>query len=96
MVEPEVKEKIIRLITALFPDTKIYLFGSRVGDKHGKYADIDIALDAGRKLTNTEINETKSILSGSDIKYKIDIVDFNKVDDDIKDEIIKERIIWKN
>jgi predicted nucleotidyltransferase len=45
------KEIIIRLLDALFPGVKIYLFGSRARGTHRPTSDIDLALDAGRELS---------------------------------------------
>lgn len=96
MIEPEVKEKIIRLITALLPDAKIYLFGSQATGEARHYSDIDIAIDAGKPLPNVVTYEIKSVLEAAHILYKFDIVDFNKVGNDMKESILRERVIWKN
>ncbi len=44
------KDKIVRVLKALFPGAKIILYGSRArGDAHDN-SDIDIAIDAGKKF----------------------------------------------
>ncbi len=96
MIKPEIKDKIVRLILALVPDAKIYLFGSQATGKARPSSDIDIAIDTGKPLPNVVIDEIKSVLEGSNILYKIDVLDFNKVENDMKESILKERIIWKS
>lgn len=48
-IDEKTKHKIIAVISALMPDVKIYLFGSRARGTNSRTADIDIALDGGEK-----------------------------------------------
>lgn len=95
MVEPEIKEKIIRMISAIEPNVKIILFGSRARGTASKFSDIDIAIDAGEQLPRSTLGEINSIFEASNIMYKIQVLDFNNIDDDIKGSIKREGIIWK-
>ncbi len=89
------KKKIIAVITALIPEARIYLFGSRARGTNAQYADIDIALDAGKNLPLRDIDELTSMLRESNIKYNIDIVDIHQVTDLMREQILKEKIVWK-
>lgn len=95
-VEKEYKDKIIRLIYALIPNTKIILFGSRAAGTHGIGSDIDIALDAGFKLEKFDVNEVRDILEATHIPYKIDLLDYHGVRSELQDMIRKEGIEWKS
>ena len=95
-VEEDVKQKIISLVSALVPNAKIYLFGSRARKTHGPRSDIDIALDAGHELERVMVGEVRDILNASNIPYKIDVVDFYGVSDDMRQFIDKEKIVWKS
>lgn len=94
-VEEEHKKKIIGVLTVLFPDATIYLFGSRARGTHRKYSDIDLAIDMGSPADPAAINEAKSMLSESNIPYFIDVVDFNEISKIMKNAILTEGIIWK-
>lgn len=94
-LDEKTKNKIIAIISVLIPNAKIYLFGSRARGTNAQYADIDIALDAGKKLSNIDVDEVKSMLNESNIIYKIDVVDIHQVNDLMKQQILEERIIWK-
>jgi predicted nucleotidyltransferase len=94
--DPLIRKKIINIISALIPETKIYLFGSRARGKHSQHSDIDIALDAGKPLPIVLVDELKSIFEATNIMYKIEVVDFYRVSDAMRDSILKERIIWKS
>lgn len=95
-IDKETKEKIINLISALMPKVKIILFGSRARGTHGKWSDIDIALDAGKILPVADVDEIKSIFKGTNIPYKIEIVDFHSVSKDMQSAIKNEGVIWKS
>lgn len=94
-IDSETKDKIIRIITALIPQAKIYLFGSRARGSASKWSDIDIALDAGKTIPLTAIDEIISIFQATNIPYKIEVVDLQQVNEDMKKAIEKEGILWK-
>ena len=93
-----IKEKtlIIRLLNALFPDAKIYLFGSRARGTHRSTSDIDLAIDTGHELPFLEITRARNILEMLNIPEKIDVIDLWAVPSDLKQTILKEGILWKN
>jgi predicted nucleotidyltransferase len=95
LIDLETKEKIIKIITTFIPDAKIYLFGSRARGTASKWSDIDIALDAGKLLPNVAIDEIISVFQATNIPYKIEIVDFHKVNNDMQESISREGILWK-
>lgn len=90
------KETMIRLLDALFPNVKIYLFGSRARGTHRPTSDIDIALDAGRELSFLEIARARNVLDTLYVPEKIDVVDLLSVQQEFKDKILKEGIVWKS
>ncbi len=89
------KKKIIGILLVLVPDARIYLFGSRARGTNAEYSDIDIALDVGSRIPVKVIDEAKAMLAESNIPYKIDIVDIFQVGEVMRNQILKERIIWK-
>ena len=95
-LDEKIKQKIIAVISALMPDVKIYLFGSRARGTNGPRSDIDIALDGGKLLPIQDVDEIKSMFKESNIMYKIDVVDFYSVTDLMRGEILRERVIWKS
>ena len=95
-LEEKYKSKIISLLTALFPDCKIYLYGSRARGDHYPTSDIDIALDRGEKIPFVALGEARQILEGAYIPYKIDLVDINSVSSDMRKLIKQDMKIWKS
>lgn len=88
------KQLMIRLLNALFPGVKIYLFGSRARNTHQSTSDIDIALDAGHPLDILEIVRARNVLDTLYVPQKIDIVDLNSIPTELKEIILKEGILW--
>jgi predicted nucleotidyltransferase len=95
-IDKAIQEKIVDIISALIPNAKIYLFGSRARGTHSKWSDIDLALDTGKPLTNTNIDEVKSVLAATNIPYKVDVLDFQTVSTEMQVSIKRDGILWKN
>ena len=94
-LDDKIKQKIVAVISALIPDAKIYLFGSRARGTNSEYADIDLALDAGKELPIKDVDEVKNMLRESNIRYAIDVVDLYQVSDLMREQIVKDRVVWK-
>lgn len=89
------KVKIIVLTRALFPEAKIYLFGSRATGTYTRGSDIDIALDMGQKIDFVAVGELREVLNATNIPQKIDVVDFHSVPKDMQQEIMEDKVVWK-
>lgn len=94
-ISKETKDKIIAIISALVPEAKIYLFGSRARKTHSRSSDIDIALDAGKALSRAAVDELTSIFSATNIMERIDVVDIHQISQEMRDSITQEGIVWK-
>ncbi len=95
-IDSATKEKIVRLINALLPEVKIYLYGSFARGTQQRWSDIDLALEMNEKINYNTIAEIKDILSASSIPFKFDIVDISSVSEEMRNQIIKDRVVWKN
>ena len=89
------KKKIIGILTVLFPEAKIYLFGSRARGTASAFSDIDIALDTKTIIDRLRMSEAIAMLNESNIPYKIDVVDVYEVPEAMRSQIYKEGILWK-
>jgi predicted nucleotidyltransferase len=88
------QDKLIRLLHALFPGVKVYLFGSRARGTHSEASDVDIALDAGSRLSFLEVAQAKNVVEGLNIPQTVDIVDLNRVPAEMRKTILEEGILW--
>ena len=96
-ITAEDKTKIIGIISALIPEAKIYLFGSRARETHGQWSDIDLALDAGKQVEpRLRVGELRSVLTELHVPYKIDVVDLYLMSDEMKKAILEDKVVWKD
>ena len=87
------KRLVLDILRAhLPPRAKTWVFGSRVTGRAKRYSDLDLAIDAGRRLTLDEIARLAEALSDSDLPYKVDLVDWHEIDDRWRQTIATERI----
>lgn len=88
------KKSIIDIIIKHLPSVRIYLFGSRArGDNHAT-SDIDIALDAGKKIDEYILGEIREAIEESAIPFTVDVVDMYMISEDFRVRILKDGKIW--
>jgi predicted nucleotidyltransferase len=80
------------LRTHLPPATKAWVFGSRVTGRARRYSDLDLAIDAGRRMTLDETAILAEAFSDSDLPYKVDLIDWQNIDDRWRQVIAIERV----
>lgn len=83
-LNPEVIHKIKGVLQILFPNARIYLYGSRAKGNFDVRSDIDLAIDAGKRIS---LAEARSVLEGLSIPQKFDLVDVHFISSDFKAEI---------
>jgi uncharacterized protein len=95
MEEIKYKDTIIKIIEIYFPDAEIYLFGSYARKSNKPGSDIDIAIDAGKRLTLEDLKNMKRLIDALPLSQGIDLVDINRVPPQMKQDISNEGIQWK-
>lgn len=95
MTEISHKDSIIKIISAFYPDAKIYLFGSYSRGTEKRSSDIDIAIDVGKRLNLHERQFLWNLLDALPTLQRIDLVDMHLIPDDMRESILKNGIPWK-
>lgn len=73
---PEHREIVLDIIALhLSPAAQVWVFGSRASGRARRYSDLDLAIDAGRRLTIDEMAILREAFEESDLPYRVDIVD---------------------
>ncbi len=72
----------------------VFLFGSRTSKKHRHSSDIDIGIKGHKPIDDKVILKIKEEIDESIVPFKVDIIDFSKVDDKFKKVALKEYEIW--
>jgi len=90
-IKPEHLAIVKEILLKYLPDnTEVWVFGSRVKGTAKPASDLDIAIDAGRKLTPDELFFLNDAFDESDLPYRVDVVDLQAISSTFKD------IIWKD
>lgn len=97
MLEERYKEKLLRALDYHFPKAIVYLFGSRATGSAKIGADIDIAVDVGKKVHYRDLDKARrTTIDDLNIPYEVDLVDLHAIPENMKQNILKSGIIWKN
>jgi predicted nucleotidyltransferase len=74
------------------PGARAWVFGSRVTGCARRYSDLDLAIDAGRRLTLDELGILGEAFGESDLPFKVDVVDWHAVSDRFRARVDAERV----
>lgn len=88
------KKQLITIIHRHVHSCTIYLFGSRARKTNKEGADVDLALDAGKKIDLNVILTIKDEIEQTTIPVFVDVVDFQSAPKELKEEIKKDGILW--
>ena len=92
-LQADLRRLVLDILRAHLPQhTKAWVFGSRATGRARRHSDLDLAIDAGRRLTLDEIAELAEAFSDSDLPYKVDLVDWHEIDDRWRQAIAAERV----
>jgi len=90
------KAELIRIIEQYLPHCHIYLFGSRATGINREGADIDVAIECNVQIARRIISQIIGDIEDANIPVLVDIVDLNSVSTEMRTQILKEKVIWKN
>lgn len=71
---------------------KAFIFGSRAGQNHRKYCDLDVGVLGPAKLPVSTLMQIKEELRISDIPYLTDVVDFSTVSQGFREKALSRTI----
>jgi predicted nucleotidyltransferase len=84
---------VLNILRANLPQSiKTWVFGSRATGRARRYSDLDLAIEAGRRLTLDETARLAEAFSDSDLPYRVDLVDWHDIDDRWRQIIVAERV----
>lgn len=73
---------------------KVYLYGSRAKGGSGRFSDIDIAILPEQPLLMDTLPAIRELLEESQILYGVDLVDLSQTDEEFRQKVIREGILW--
>ena len=90
----ELKELVLKELEN--EKVKVFIFGSRARGDNYIASDVDIGLIPYGSLNTRKITILKEKIENSNIPYKVEIVNFNEVSEDFKNEALKDIERWKD
>ena len=91
MIDPKSWQLLNQIVNKhVATDYKVFVFGSRVRNSHRKYSDIDLGIWGKKPVSHKIMGKLESELEESDLPYRVDVVDFTVVDDQFKQQALKE------
>jgi predicted nucleotidyltransferase len=92
-LSPEHQRIVLQVLAEHLPlGCKVWVFGSRATGRARRYSDLDLAIDAGRRLTIDETAILREAFDECDLPCKVDIVDWHVIDDRFRRLIAGERV----
>lgn len=94
----DISKKHLELVTKILKKNlpahaNVWAFGSRVKSTSKPYSDLDLAIDAHELLSSTILAKISDDFEESILPYKIDILDWQNIDDSFKKLIQKDRVL---
>jgi predicted nucleotidyltransferase len=86
---------LVRQLTAKYFDareTRVFLFGSAVRGEF--FHDLDLGFTG--EVDRARLGNLQEDLEESTLPYKVDLIDFNSVDEGFREHVFKEKILWLN
>ena len=95
-LERSEKKIVLEIITKLCPESSVWIFGSRYKGTHKPYSDLDLVIVDKEKISFKELGKIQDAFEESELNFKVDVLDWNRLSDEFK-EIISEgyEIIYK-
>ncbi|WLR51894.1 nucleotidyltransferase domain-containing protein [Bacillus tianshenii] len=88
--------KQIVIETLAEDDVNIYLFGSWARFEEKQSSDIDVAIEPISSVSPSKWIELREKVEESTIPYQVDIVNLNEVSEELRNNVQKEGVLWKD
>lgn len=86
---PEQLERVCAILREHVPHIRVLAFGSRVTGKAKPHSDLDLALDGDQAVSLSEIGKLKEAFSASNLPFRVDVVDLNKIGETFRKIILQ-------
>ncbi|MBN2590831.1 MAG: nucleotidyltransferase domain-containing protein [Sedimentisphaerales bacterium] len=84
---------ILEQLKTYLPDSIIWAFGSRIKGSNRPVSDLDLAVFCDKDTAKKQMPKLNEIFIESDIPFKIQLLDFNRLPENMKDNIKKQYVI---
>lgn len=94
MLDSKISQLLKAIVYKYLPEDSYnaFIFGSRATGRNRKFSDIDLGINGPKPLTPKEYISIQNEIEDSDIPYRVDLVDFAKVNNKFK-QVLNSSII---
>jgi predicted nucleotidyltransferase len=85
-------EMVLTILRHRIPDRTVWAFGSRVNGNARKNSDLDLAIQGDEALSDEIYSQLVDDFDESDIPIRVDLLDWNRIDNDFKPHITERYI----
>lgn len=95
---PDLTSNQIQLIRKILdehvPECQVWIFGSRALGRAKKHSDLDLALIGRDKISSHLLSSLKEEFSKSDLPFRVDLVDWNRISPLFREVIQREHVLF--
>ena len=91
-LDAESLAEVRKILDFHVPALKVWVFGSRATETAKRFSDLDIALEGDAPIAYETISKLKHAFTESDLPMRVDVVDWNSLDEEFKQAIDVQRI----
>lgn len=84
---------ILEQIKLYVPEATVWAFGSRVKGSHRPASDLDLAVLCDKETAKRQLPKLNDVFVESDVPFKIQLLDFNRLPENMQQNIKKEFVI---
>ena len=87
---------LLEQIEGHLPKAIVWAFGSRIKGTHHPASDLDLAVLCDKETAQKVLPKLKEVLIESDLPFKVQLLDFNRLPENMQANIKKEYIVMYN
>ena len=84
---------ILEQLESYIPDATVWVFGSRIKGSNRPASDLDLAVLCDKETAKKQLPKLNEIFIESDIPFKIQLLDFNRLPSNMQENIKTQYII---
>jgi predicted nucleotidyltransferase len=84
---------LLEQIEKHIPKATVWAFGSRVKWSHRPASDLDLAVHCDKETAKKVLPKLNDVLQESDLPFKVQILDFNRLPENMQNNIKKEYVL---
>jgi type I restriction enzyme S subunit len=90
-ISDEQKDLILNLLSKILPDTKVWLYGSRVNGKSNEKSDLDMVVFA-KPEQKLQVMELKEAFAESNLPFRIDLFVWDELPEEFQQRITGQHV----